>query len=215
MGAHITSAPSSYLDVQGVPLHFYAVNQNTVWAVLYFYDGIPKIRLLSQSRSGTWNGPAERLIAAIQTDIFTGALRPGDRLDENALAQRFEVSRTPIREALRSLIDGGLLEALPRRGAYVRRLSASEVIEMFAVAAELEGMAGRLAANVATVEQAALIGRACRACREAADRADPVAYGDLNERFHEAIHAASGNSYLMQQLKIVEDRLQIYRRLPL
>ena len=157
---------------------------------------------------------AEKLVAAIQSDIFSGALKPGDRLDEAALAERFDVSRTPIREALRTLIDSGLIETKTRRGAYVRRLSASEVIEMFEVAAELEGMAGRLAAGGATQDQADAIDAACRACREAADRDDVAAYGPLNEAFHGAIHAASGNSYLRKQLDIVESRLQVYRRLP-
>ena len=157
---------------------------------------------------------ADKLVSAIQKDIFSGALKPGDRLDDAALADRFDVSRTPIREALRTLIDSGLIETKPRRGAYVRKLSASELIEMFEVAAELEGMAGRIAANAATEVQAEAIEAACRACRAAADAGDVEAYGELNEAFHATIHAASGNSYLRSQLNLVESRLQIYRRLP-
>lgn len=157
---------------------------------------------------------ADKLVNAIQDDIFSGALKPGDRLDELALAERFEVSRTPIREALRTLIDSGLIETRPRHGAFVRTLSAAEIIEMFEVAAELEGMAGRLAATAATTPQADAIEAACRACRTAADADDAPAYGPLNEAFHAAIHAASGNRFLRRQLEAVEARLQTYRRLP-
>ncbi|MEM9763818.1 MAG: GntR family transcriptional regulator [Pseudomonadota bacterium] len=157
---------------------------------------------------------ADKLVNAIQGEIFSGALKPGDRLDEAALAEQFDASRTPIREALRTLIENGLIETKTRRGAYVRRLSASEIIEMFEVAAELEGMAGRLAAAAGTDEQVAAIEAACQACRAAADEGDVRSYGPLNERFHGTIHAASGNLYLCKQLDDVEARLQVYRRLP-
>ncbi|MGF1528775.1 MAG: GntR family transcriptional regulator [Candidatus Competibacterales bacterium] len=157
---------------------------------------------------------ADKLVDVIRADILGGVLKPGDRLEENDLADRFSVSRTPVREALRTLTNNGLIEIRPRRGAYVRQLSASEIIEMFEVAAELEGMAGRLAAKATTKTQARAIESACQACRGAADANDAATYAALNEQFHTTIHVASGNSYLCKQLEVIEARLQIYRRLP-
>ena len=90
---------------------------------------------------------ADALRDQLEQDIVTGALRPGERLDEQSLAVRFGVSRTPIREALMQLASGGLIELQSRRGAFVASLSLREVIERFEVMAALEGACGALAAR--------------------------------------------------------------------
>ena len=90
---------------------------------------------------------AETLREALEQDIVTGKFRPGDRLDEQSLAARFEVSRTPIREALMQLASTGLVELQARRGAFVASLSFKDVVERFEVMAGLEGMCGALAAR--------------------------------------------------------------------
>ena len=82
---------------------------------------------------------ADALRDQLEQDIVTGTLRPGERLDEQSLAARFGVSRTPIREALMQLASAGLIELQPRRGAFVASLSLKEVIERFEVMAALEG----------------------------------------------------------------------------
>ena len=87
---------------------------------------------------------SDRLREAIEEEIATGKLLPGSRLDEAELAKRFNVSRTPIREALNLLLGEGLIEARPRRGAVVARVSPQRLIEMFEVMAELEVMCARL-----------------------------------------------------------------------
>ena len=86
----------------------------------------------------------------LEEDILTGALRPGDRLDEMSLAERFGVSRTPIREALFHLAAAGLIDNRPKRGAIVAEIGPRQLVEMFEVMAELEGMCARLAARRAT-----------------------------------------------------------------
>ena len=90
---------------------------------------------------------ADQLIETLKSEIYKGVLKPGDQLEEASLADRFGVSRTPIREAVRSLVELGLLETRPRKGAFVRVASAKELIDLFEVAAELEALACRLAAE--------------------------------------------------------------------
>jgi|TARA_R110000751_G_scaffold82621_1_gene166243 DNA-binding GntR family transcriptional regulator len=158
---------------------------------------------------------AEDLVQALERDIVTGMLQPGDRLDERGLSERFNVSRTPVREALQSLARSGLVATLPRRGTVVASITVGELIEMFEVMAELEAMCARLAARrMARVDIDRLneLSAECDALRE---QVDVDAYYAANVRFHEAIYAGCRNSYLERQTKIVRNRLSPYRRLQL
>ena len=152
---------------------------------------------------------------AIEDDIVTGALTPGTKLDEAGLCDRFGVSRTPVREALRFLAERGLVELIRNRGAFVAELSVPRLIEMFAVMAELEGMAGRLCARRITVEQRAELLRCHKSCRAASRKKDPDDYYYRNEAFHDAIVAGSNNSFLAEQATALRRRLQPYRRMQL
>ena len=87
------------------------------------------------------------LVRLLEDDILNSILKPGDRLDEQSLARRFEVSRTPVREALRHLASSGLIEIRKNQGATVKRLTTAELIEMFQVMAEYEGLSARLSAR--------------------------------------------------------------------
>jgi DNA-binding GntR family transcriptional regulator len=154
-----------------------------------------------------------RLHDAIEQDIATGVLPPGARLDEMSLADRYQASRTPVREALRLLAAGGMVEIRPRRGAVVATPGADQLYEMFEVMAELEAMCGRLAARRITPESGAALSSAHAACREALF--DPDGYYLANEAFHQAIYRASGNSILLEQCLALQKRLRPYRRLQL
>ena len=158
---------------------------------------------------------ADALRDQLEQDIVTGALRPGERLDEQSLAVRFGVSRTPIREALMQLASGGLIELQSRRGAFVASLSLREVIERFEVMAALEGACGALAARRLTDAERRALANAHEACAREAPSGDPDAYYYANERFHEIIYAASHNSYLAEQARQLHTRLKPYRRLQL
>ena len=96
---------------------------------------------------------ADALRDQLEQDIVTGALRPGERLDEQSLAARFGVSRTPVREALMQLATAGLVTLQERRGAFVAALGFKEIIERFEGMAVLEGACGALAARRITDEQ--------------------------------------------------------------
>ncbi len=130
----------------------------------------------------------------------TGIFRPGDRLVESELAERFGVSRTPIREALQRLETQSMLTR-DGRSLMVASLDHNQLAELYVVRAELEGLAARLAARHATAEEV----RVLRAMVEE-DRAllgDPGALARANRRFHKQIHLASHNRYLVQQLDLV------------
>jgi DNA-binding GntR family transcriptional regulator len=151
---------------------------------------------------------------AIEQDIVTGVYLPGERLHELALAKRFGVSRTPIREALLQLGSAGLVEQHLHRGTFVKERSPADIVQMFEVMAELEGMCGRLVARRATREQAEAIAAANDACA-AAEHGDTDAYYYANETFHRAIYSATGNPFLEEQVIALHNRLKPYRRLQL
>jgi DNA-binding GntR family transcriptional regulator len=156
---------------------------------------------------------ADAVREQLEQDIITGDLQPGERLDEVALTGRFGVSRTPIREALRRLGMSGLVEIRPRRGAFVHQVSLAEMIEMFEVMAELEGMCGRLAARRIMPEQQLRLEAALDACVEAASGGDTDAYYQANADFHACLYESSQNGFLAAQAHALHTRLAPYRRL--
>ena len=158
---------------------------------------------------------ADTLRDQLEQDIVTNALPPGARLDEQGLAKRFGVSRTPIREALMQLATAGLITLQPRRGAFVASLNLKEIIERFEVMATLEGACGALAARrIGDKERQELL-EAHQACAREASGSDTDAYYYANERFHHLIYAASHNTFLIEQARQLSDRLKPYRRLQL
>ena len=142
------------------------------------------------------------------TDAYTlildaidgGTYKPGDRLVESELAERFSVSRTPIREALQRLETQSLL-AREGRSLIVASLDHNQTAELYVVRGELEGLAARLAAQHATDEEI----RVLREMVEADDAliGQPNALSRSNRRFHKQIHLASHNRFLVQQLDLV------------
>ncbi|MDF2995671.1 MAG: transcriptional regulator, GntR family [Xanthobacteraceae bacterium] len=156
-----------------------------------------------------------RLREALEEDIVAGRLRPGQRLDEVGLAERFGVSRTPIREALIQLSASGLVEMRPRRGAFVTLLGPRELVESFELMAEIEASCGRLAAQRLGPADRAAITQAQAACCKAAAADDDDAYYPANARFHAAIYAATGNRVLRAEAVRLQTALQPYRRLQL
>ncbi len=149
---------------------------------------------------------------ALEELIFNGTFCDGQRLDEVRLAERFEVSRTPLREALQSLAHSGLVELIPRRGAFVRQPGPVELMEMFEVMAEVEAVCGRLAARRISDDALAELATANANCQQAVDTQDPDLYYVENERFHAIIYRQSGNSFLEGETRALHRRLQPFRR---
>src|SRR5207247_10771479 len=118
---------------------------------------------------------------AIEDKIATGAFPPGMHLDESELAQKFGVSRTPLREALIQLSSMGILLVRPRRGAVVADVSPHRLLEMFELMAELDAMCARLAVpRISGADQEELL-QAQRACEAAARADDPATYYHKND----------------------------------
>ena len=157
---------------------------------------------------------ADKLISDIHKEVSSGVLKPGDQLEVTALAERFGVSRTPIREAIRTLVETGVLETRPRKGSFVRVLSVKQLLDLFQVAAELEGMACRLAALSLTKENVEAIERGLAKCTQAAEVQNNAEYAMANLDFHTAIHNASGNDWLIEQLRQLQINLNSYRTMP-
>lgn len=132
--------------------------------------------------------------------IDIGIYRPGERLVESDLAERFGVSRTPIREALQRLETQGLL-ARDGRSLIVASLDHSQLAELYVVRAELEGLAARLAAQHATAEEVRVLCDMVTADRALVGNSSALARA--NRRFHKQIHLASHNRFLIQQLDLV------------
>ena len=144
--------------------------------------------------------------------IFDGSFADGDRLDEVQLAERFSVSRTPIREAFQRLAQSGLVEQIPRRGVFVRQPGPVELIEMFEVMAELEAICARLAAIRISDEALDELHRTNALCLQAVEARDADRYYLANERFHHIIYRQSGNSFLEQECSRLHRRLKPFRR---
>lgn len=150
----------------------------------------------------------------IEEAIVSGQYRPGERLEELALAEQYNVSRTPVREALRQLQEAGLIDIKPRRGASVSIVKPSHLIHMFEVMGGLEAMAGRLAARRLDETSKQEILACHEACRKAVTEGSDAYYYE-NERFHMAIYRASANPFLEEQARALHRRLKPYRRIQL
>jgi DNA-binding GntR family transcriptional regulator len=145
----------------------------------------------------------------VQKDAYTlileaidaGFFKPGDRLVESELADRFGVSRTPVREALQRLETQGMLTR-DGRSLIVASLDHNQLAELYAVRTELEGLAARLAARAATDEEVRVLRGMVDEDRKLIG-GDPKELSRANKRFHKQIHLASHNRFLIQQLDLV------------
>lgn len=136
------------------------------------------------------------ILEAIERGIYS----PGDRLVESELADRFGVSRTPVREALQRLETQSMLSR-DGRSLIVASLDHNQLAELYVVRAELEGLAARLAAQHASVEELRVLQGMVEDDRKLLG--DPNALSQANRRFHRQLHLASHNRYLVQQLELV------------
>ena len=155
---------------------------------------------------------ADDISERLEAEIVEGVLPPGTRLDEPALAERFGVSRTPVREALQRLSASGLVELKPRRGTQVLNPSIGRIVEMFEVMAELEAVCARLCARRGDPDLFADLRGWLARCAAAADTGDASAYYTANKGFHSAIYRGSGNLFLSQQAELLHLRLTPFRR---
>jgi DNA-binding GntR family transcriptional regulator len=153
----------------------------------------------------------ESLRRKLEADILSGVLPPGRKLDEEQIAARFGFSRTPVREALKSLMATGLVEVRPYQGAFVAEVSLKDLIEMFEVMSLLEASCAELAARRLTSEDRKEISKAQAECESQRSFQDPLIFYKANIRFHDAICRAAHNGFLAAQTRALCARLEPYR----
>jgi DNA-binding GntR family transcriptional regulator len=145
----------------------------------------------------------------LQSEIMSGRITAGTRLRQEELCEAFGVSRTPVREALRQLQAEGLIDFVANRGATVKAIQRSDVVELYQVRAELEGLAGSLAADRISdsalkeledcIQSASTAAKAKDRQRDAATRANEV-LRQASHTFHRVIYEQAGNRFLCETL---------------
>ena len=160
-------------------------------------------------------GQTDVVLNAILDGIDRGRLLPGDIVEETALMQAHDVSRTPVREALIQLETAGLIRRLPRKGAVLFKPSPEEFLAILEINMRLEGQAAGLAARRLTPANAAEIEAATAACEtHAADHGDddPEGYYQKNLHFHQVVAISSANAFLLDLIRTNGRKLVAYYR---
>lgn len=171
---------------------------------------------MEASENSVANGPAttirqdyrtiqDLVFTTLRDEILSGELVPGERLNTSQLSERLGVSRTPIREALNRLTSIGLVENIPHRGAFVRKLSIEEIIEMYYIRAALEGIAARLAARNLKEEEIQQLLQFCDEMESHLSTGDYHKILETNFEFHSIIYQAAQSPRLQNLI------LQYYR----
>ncbi|CAH2400056.1 GntR family transcriptional regulator [Mesorhizobium ventifaucium] len=166
-------------------------------------------RKRSLIRSGT---TVDQMVRAIGDRIVTGFLRPGEKLDEASLAARFDVSRTPVREALGRLSAMGLVERRPNRGATVAVVTQEHLASMFESMAELEAICARFSAErMTTAERRALEIEHQASARLVQLRAEED-YEYFNTEFHTRLYRGAHSKHIYELTVMTRSRLAPFRR---
>lgn len=172
-------------------------------------NNMAKIVRLQTAKHGHLGGAVHERIEQL---VLTGAIPAGGRVNELKLATQLNVSRGPVREALRALEHAGLLVAIPNRGVFVRKVALEDALDLYDIRAGLARVAGRLAARRMSKAQLARLSathhRMARAC---ADR-DVKAYYTANLAFHSLLIEYAGNARLTAMSEAVRNELQLYLR---
>lgn len=155
---------------------------------------------------------ASDIAKRMEEEILRGRARPGSRLDERELSERFQVSRTPVREALQRLSASGLAVARGRQGLQVAQMSVADLLDALSVVAELEALACVQASRRITPEQRELLQEAHVACGKASEKGDADAFYDANIDFHNAIAEGCHNRVLQEELRRLSLKTAPYRR---
>jgi DNA-binding GntR family transcriptional regulator len=142
----------------------------------------------------------------IKDAIVHGQFAPGSRLPEVALATQLDTSRGTVREALRTLADGGLIQIIPRRGVFVSQLSVRATWEITSLRALLEPYASRLALEASGSDHAmqAEVQAAFAVLRDAVQTGDPVTVADADVAFHRSVFRRCGHEMLLTQLESLQ-----------
>lgn len=155
---------------------------------------------------------SEQIRQAVEDSIRMGTLLPGDPIDEAEWSRRFDVSRTPVREAVLQLQAQGLIISQPRGGMVVAKLDLQQLVAMWELLAELEGFSARLACERMIEEERAELAAVHERGRIAMEADDDAAWQAINLAFHEVLYQGSRNPYLRQDILRMRAKIGVYRR---
>lgn len=155
----------------------------------------------------------ERVLSAIRELILSGVIPPRAQLDEQALADRLRISRTPVREAISKLNKEGIVEYRPYKGNFVRSFTVDQVNDLFEVRKVLEGLAIRLAVAKLTDEHLATLRHVLHDIQVALEKGDIAQYSAADRQFHCAIARMSENESLVEMLDRLDMQIRIARRI--
>ena len=153
----------------------------------------------------------EAVLVALRQAIVSGELKPGEQVRQEALAERFGVSRVPLREALKILEGEGSVAYLPRRGYFVAELSLADLLEVYRIRELLEAEAVRVGLDRLTSSDLAALDDAVEACERAGRESDLGTMTEQNRRLHFIVIAAAGMPRLERQIRILWDATDVYR----
>ena len=153
----------------------------------------------------------EAAFEKIKEAIIKGHFKPGEKLVEQTLAQEMGVSRTPVREAIRRLEAEGFVVSIPRKGVVVSRADKEEIVQLYSIRAELEGLAARWAIENADEDDMRKLDEAISRMEETAASGDLDGVVQSNALFHDAIAQASKSRILCTLLKTLQDNIQRFR----
>nr|WP_086005333.1 GntR family transcriptional regulator [Rhizobium freirei] len=183
-------------------IHLYAITEDSRIPVR-------QIKRKEIVRAGT---TVEQMVRAVADMIVTGALLPGEKLDEITLASRFEVSRTPVREALRELGAMGLIGREPNRSAFVTSVDGAYLHSMFEAMAELEAICARLSAERMTVDERRTLELEHRASARLVRAGAGEDYATYNVEFHNQLYRGAHNEHIFELVTHTRARLAPFRR---
>ena len=153
----------------------------------------------------------ERIVDMIRTAIVKGELQPGERISEQSLAERFGISRTPIREAIRQLDSEGFLTVIPRRGAIVTPITERDIKEFYAIKGLIEGYAARIAVEHLTDSEIERMEALNEELGKFASEGKIRKMFRAHNEFHDIFVRACGNEKLHQITKNLIQQFQRFR----
>lgn len=143
-----------------------------------------------------------KIAQQLESEVLSGHRALGERLDERELAEQFNASRTPVREALQRLAASGLVQINGRHGTHIAKLTLTQLLDGFRVISELEAIAAEQAAGRITEKQITTLWEYQTSCEAAYTDLDVDAFCKANDLLHAAILEASGNSMLQEQMRV-------------
>jgi len=151
----------------------------------------------------------------LRDQIYHHELTPGEPIDEMALCERYGISRTPLREALKVLSSEGLIELIPRRGSFVRSMDIEELNELFPVMAVLEGLCAREAVEKCKPKDLKQLEQMHEKLEDFVKQGNIDAYYEQNFVFHQAVQDLSGNKWLQRVIGDLRKVLRLARHMQL